>query len=194
MTALRSISLFVLLSGLLVGCGTNAPAGDRDNAPIPSALDAEVTRTHWTYPLIAAHAQTTPHPRPRDTWFDFQNQSPIEYLEFVAKMGTKPKVPNNPWETMFVFGEVHKGWVQKGDLPALIARIDDERAAPAWMLETCSIIPNKPSTVGDHAIALIYGFHSEQTESGYGGFPPSLSSDFMADIDRSALEAYLEEE
>ena len=188
---LCQLGLLLVVAGTL-GCASNTPKQETPE-PIPSMLDTEVSRSHWTFPLIAAHAQTTPNPQPEDTWFDFQSKSPLEFLEFCARMGQKPKVPNNPWATMLVFAEIHRGWVQKSDLPALFARLDDERPAPAWMLETCSFIPHEPRTVGDQALALISGYHAEQVESGYGGFPSSLNSDFLSKIDRSSYEAYLDD-
>ena len=188
---LWQLALLLSIAGTL-GCASNAPEKETLE-PIPSMLDTEISRSHWTYPPMSAHAQAAPNPKPEDTWFDFQNRSPLEFLEFCARMGEKPKVPNNPWASMLVFKEIHRGWVQKSDLPALFARIDDERPGPTWMLETCSMIPYEPRTVGDHALALISAYHAEQVQAGYGGFPSSLSSDFLSKIDRSAFEAYLEE-
>ena len=173
-TIISSISLVVMTLALgMTGCSSGpSPAPEPVVAP-------EVSRAHATYPLIAAFAQTTPYDAPRDRFFDFQNRSPLEFLEWVARDAAVADDAFDPFTGTLVFGEIHRGWIRDSDLPALVAMTSDRRPALKWMLETCSFTPDLPQTVGEHAAAMILAYRSEQSGSGYGGYPGSLNSDHV---------------
>jgi len=123
-----------------------------------------------------------------DVWFDFQTRSPLEYLDSLA-LGEATPSTIDPWRTSHTFRAIHVGWVRKSDLPLLLDRITDDTPAFSLMLASCSMFPNTTMTLGDHAAYLIQGYRAELLGSGYGGYPPSLSTDFAGDRDEIAAWA-----
>ena len=160
------LPLIPLLFGLIAPLGC-APTQVSDEERV-------IDRRHPTYPLIAAAAHDAPHPIPQDTWFDFQSRSPLEFLE--SMVITESDEPRPPFGFLRSFAEIHRGWVRKSDLPALVARLDDPTPARKFVLMTCSFLPSGHGTTGELAAALIQGYRAELLQTGYGGFPPSLHS------------------
>ena len=171
---------------LCVGCVPEKRAADgpRDSG-VPAPASAPIGRSHFTYPLISAATQPSAEPRDRDLWFEFQSKSPGEFLEHAAGNSHSGDI----FERTLVFHNIHRGWVRHEDLPALLARFEDDSPASSLMLETCSFFPSKALTVGDHAALLVQGYRAEFECTGYGGYPPVLSSDGCDDKESLATWA-----
>ncbi|MFT5154589.1 MAG: hypothetical protein ACI841_004597, partial [Planctomycetota bacterium] len=118
-----------------------------------------------------------------DADFDWQQQGPIDFLEFLSDKYLELDAQSLSAAerargdfAITVWG-IHRGWVLQNDLAALQQMLDDDRTCLGVRMSRSSfILFGHFSTVGAEARFLIDGLKSEQQGSGYRGYPPALNS------------------
>jgi len=105
--------------------------------------------------------------------FDWQNEGPLEFLDQLYRVPTEPKGAVVPYT---VIGR-HYGWIQPGDIPELMKRINSEESCVPVHDAPAEVRGSFRSTVGHEALYLIQGYRA-------GVYPPEgLSTDWQADME-----------
>ena len=159
---------------MLGACETSAPPAAVK--PGPSATATPAARKHPVYEPVAVAFRGAPIPTPPESPFDFQRNSPAEFLEFLAKP-PRAHVDADFRSSSFAVTGIHVGWIRSEDLPALHEALDDARPCMSVVGMHSSILPGE-STVGREAAFLIDGYYSEVDRTAYGGYPPAIHSGF----------------
>jgi hypothetical protein len=96
--------------------------------------------------------------------FDWNNGSPVEFLELLKQSG----------DTYSVLG-FHHGWIRASDIEPLMRRLDAQTPCAFVVSTACSQLPRGRSTEGREAAFLLEGYRCHY-------YPPMLSSgDFAPD-------------
>jgi hypothetical protein len=109
-----------------------------------------------------AHASACPHPvfgvpcHPEK--FDFQNQGPVEFLDFLRTAGSP-----------YVLTHSHGDWLRRGDIALLLPLADSKEPCARIVTSTPGYVPIERSTVGNEALFLLDAIRR-------GVFPASIYS------------------
>ena len=182
-----SLALILGLGACCGGLTAEKPgepgAATQDHADGSAAAD----RRHGVFNAIAASYPPEPYDgAPQMGKFDFQKQSPMEYLNFLKGGHLPSRIA--PWSgdarppAMYTIWGVHRGWLRAEDIDGLLTMLDDPTPCIATVSSKSSFRPGA-STVGREAALLVGSYRGELNKEGYGGFPVALSASSVASAD-----------